>query len=101
MLMWWIFLLPIAAIILGAIIKAFGTTPSQELNNKFVQLGTLTGKTYSEIVSVVGEPNSKDCIGDTILCQWIQSAYHIGLLFDSDMICLGVNNETKIDENLK
>lgn len=98
--MWWIFLIPIVALVLGAIIKAVGTTPSQELNNKFIELGTLTGKTYSEIVSVVGEPTSKDRIGESVLCQWILPAYHIGLLFDSDMICLGVNNETKIDENL-
>lgn len=96
--MWWIFLLPIAAVILGTIIKACTTTPSQELNNKFVELGTLTGKTYNEIAEVVGEANSKDYLGDTILCQWIQPAYHIGLLFDLDMICLGVSNETKIDE---
>lgn len=98
--MWWVFLIPIVVLILGAIIKACGTTPSQELNNKFIALETLTGKTYPEIVNVVGEPNSKDRIGDTILCQWIQPAYHIGLLFDSEMICLGVNNETKIDESL-
>ncbi len=97
--MWWIFLIPIIVLVLGAIIKACTTTPSQELNNKFVGMGTLAGKSYSEIVSVVGEPNSKDCIGDTILCQWIQPAYHIGLLFDANWICLGVSNETKIDEN--
>ena len=98
--MWWIFLLPIVAIVLGVIIKSFTTTPSQELNNKFVAMGTLAGKTYNEIVSVVGEPNSKARIGDTILRQWIQPAYHIGLLFDTKMVCLGVNNETKVDEPL-
>lgn len=50
----WIFLLPVIAIVLGTIIKAFGTTPSQSLNNKFISLGTISGKTYNEIITVVG-----------------------------------------------
>ena len=97
--MWWIFLIPLAALIVGVIIKACTTTPSQELNTKFIAMGTLAGKTYNEIVSVVGDPNSKDRIGDTYLCQWIQPAYHICLLFDTNWICLGVQSETKVDEN--
>ncbi len=96
--MWWIFLIPLISLILGAIIKACTTTPSQDLNNKFVALGTLTGRTYREIADAVGEANSKSLIGETILCQWIQPAYHISLLFDRNMICLGVSSETKIDE---
>ncbi len=95
----WIFLIPIIALILGAFIKAFTTTPSQSLNKKFVSLGNLVGKTYSQIASVVGEANSRQSIGNgTILCQWIQPAYHIALLFDANMICLGIESETKIDE---
>ena len=73
----WIFLLPVIAIVLGTIIKAFGTTPSQSLNNKFISLGTISGKTYNEIITVVGEPNSKSYVGGTYVCQWIQPAYHI------------------------
>lgn len=98
--MWWIFIIPIVAIVLGAFIKAFSTSPSQELNNKFVELGVLRGKTYTEISSVVGEASSKDILGDTVLCQWIQPAYHISLIFDRSMVCLGVQSETKIDENI-
>nr|DAS12431.1 MAG TPA: hypothetical protein [Bacteriophage sp.] len=94
----WIFLLPVIAIVLGTIIKAFGTTPSQSLNNKFISLGTISGKTYNEIITVVGEPNSKSYVGGTYVCQWIQPAYHIVLLFDKNMICLGIQSETKIDE---
>lgn len=99
-LMIWIFAIPLIALVLGAIIKAFTTTPSQELNKKFVELGTLKGKTYDQIVSHVGEPNSKDVLNDTVLCQWIQPAYHIALLFDRNMVCLGVSSETKVDETL-
>lgn len=95
----WIFLIPIIALVLAAIIKAFTTTPSQSLNQKFVSLGTLTGKTYAQIANVVGEAHSRHNIGNgTILCQWIQPAYHISLLFDTNMVCLGVESETKIDE---
>ena len=94
----WIFLLPVIAIVLGTIIKAFGTTPSQSLNNKFISLRTISGKTYNEIITVVGEPNSKSYVGGTYVCQWIQPAYHIVLLFDKNMICLGIQSETKIDE---
>ena len=94
----WIFLLPVIAIVLGTIIKAFGTTPSQSLNNKFISLGTISGKTYNEIITVVGEPNSKSYVGGTYVCQWIQPAYHIVLLCDKNMICLGIQSETKIDE---
>lgn len=95
----WIFLIPIIALVLGAIIKGCVTTPSQELNKKFVGLGTLSGKSYVDIVRVVGEENSKHSIGDgTFLCQWVQPAYHIALLFDANMICIGVSSETRVDE---
>lgn len=95
----WIILIPIIALFLGAIIKAFTTTPSQELNKKFVSLGKLSGKSYNQIASVVGEANDRSAIGNgTVLCQWIQPAYHISLLFDENMICIGVSSETKIDE---
>lgn len=95
----WVFISPIAIIILVAIIKAFTTTPSQSLNKKFVELGVLTGKHYDDIVAVVGIPNSTSAIGEgAILCQWILPAYHIALLFDQNMVCLGVESETRIDE---
>lgn len=96
----WIFLIPIIALVLAAIVKGFTTTPSQELNQKFVSLGTLSGKSYASIASVVGEANSINPLGDgTILCQWIQPAYHIALLFDANMVCIGVSSETKVDES--
>lgn len=99
----WLWVLIIAAPLLGLFIKAFTKSPSQSLNEKFVSLGTLTGKTLDEIVSVVGSPNSVSTAigenGTTVLVyQWIQVAYHIVLLFDENKICLGVSSETKIDE---
>lgn len=97
----WIFIIPIAAFVLAAIIKAFTTTPSQALNKKFVSLGNLQGRSYSSISAVVGEANDKHDLGNgTILCQWIQPAYHISLLFDRNWRCLGISNETKVDETV-
>ena len=100
----WIWILIIAAPVLAIIIKAFTKTPSQELNEKFASLGTLTGKTLSEIETVVGVANSVsnsiDANGQMIyIYQWMQPAYHVVLLFDRNKICLGVSSETKIDEN--
>jgi hypothetical protein len=90
----------IVAVIIGS---AVTKTPSQELHEKFVNLGTLTGKSLSSIVSVVGNANSVSSTigadGEIIyIYQWIQPAYHIVLLFDENKICLGVSNETRIDE---
>lgn len=101
----WIWILIVCAPILGVIIKACTKTPSQSLNEKFVSLGTLTGKTLSEIESAVGIANSSSSIindnGKTVyVYQWLQPAYHIVLLFDKNKVCLGVQSETRIDEPL-
>jgi hypothetical protein len=100
----WIWVLIIAAAILVFIISAATKTQSQTLNEKFVSLGKLSGKTLQEIESVVGVANSVSSTigagGETIfIYQWIQTAYHIVLLFDENKICLGVSSETRIDES--
>jgi len=48
----------IGGLIMYAIISALVKAPGSSLQSKFVQLGTLKGKTYSEIVSAVGNPSS-------------------------------------------
>ena len=97
----WIFAIPIIAFVLAALFRAFVPTESQSLNKKFIELGVLKGKTYDEIVEYVGSPNSIDKIDKSVtLCQWVKPAYHISLLFDRNMICLGVHSETKVDEPL-
>lgn len=79
--------------IIHAIVRAGGNL----LQRKFINLGTLQGKTYNEIVAVVGSPNSVSSSADGgKICQWLQTGYHISLLFDNNDICLGVNHETKV-----
>jgi hypothetical protein len=66
------------------------------LQGKFVKLGTLKGRTQSEIVASVGKPNSiSAAAGGKRLVQWITPGYHIALLFDADGVCEGVTHEFK------
>jgi hypothetical protein len=67
------------------------------LQQQFVDLGVLQGKTRSEIEAVVGAPNAVSAAGpDTILCQWMATGYHIALLFDVDGECQGVSHESVV-----
>ena len=76
----------------SALVKALGKT----LNQKFVSLGTLKGKTYDEIVAVCGAPSSNSAISGGTVKQWMATGYHIALLFDENNICLGVSHETSV-----
>lgn len=71
--------------------------PGSALQNKFINLGTLKGKTYDEIRNACGPASSISAMGGGIkLRQWIETSYHICLLFDENDICLGVSSETKV-----
>ena len=75
--------------------------PGANLSKKFARIGILKGKTYKEIKSVVGQENAKSFILDKdrkpiTVRQWMQTGYHVVLLFDKDDICLGVSSETSI-----
>lgn len=73
----------------GWLVKA----PGRALQQKFVSLGTIKGKTRIEIEAVVGAPNSiSAAAGGMVLCQWMAVGYHIALLFDGD-ICQGITHE--------
>lgn len=72
-----------------ALAKIFGTN----LEYKFKKLGSLRDKTIDEIIMSVGKPDyisfAEDENGDKItICQWYQTGYHIGLIFDKNGICL-------------
>jgi len=96
---WLIFLIPITTLILSALIKAFSTSQGQKLQNKFASLGHLKGKTFNEIRSIVGDPQSITDLGNgTILHQWIMPGFHIALLFDDKQICLGIDSQFKTNE---
>jgi hypothetical protein len=67
--------------------------PGMMLQQKFVNLGTLAGKTKDEIIVVVGNPNSISGTPDgKVIMQWMSTGYHISLIFEDD-ICEGVSHE--------
>ena len=96
--LWYLYVSPfIGGLIIYVIIKAFVRAPGASLRTKFQKLGVLKGKTLSEIVAKVGQPNSVSMgTGGVKIRQWMAAGYHIVLLFDENDICLGVNSETNV-----
>lgn len=88
-----IFWIVIGGLVLSAIIQMSVTSEGRSLQQKFVNLGTLTGKTKNEIIAAVGAPNaiSASAEGKTLL-QWQKTGYHIALIFNGD-ICEGITHE--------
>lgn len=94
-------------IILGLGIGAFvgyfvaGLTQAKGnlLQQDFVAMGNLAGKSLDEIKAKVGEPSAMSAckVAKTdksgTLYTWAKAPYSITLLFDENNICLGVNQE--------
>ncbi len=98
---WISILTTIGGIILYAIMGAVVKAPGNVLAIKFQTLGDMSGKTYSEIKSVVGAENSISTTvndaGEIIkIRQWISTGYHITLLFDSNDNFICISSETKV-----
>lgn len=86
----------IIAVFVRLIYKAIFIPSGHDLNDKFISLGVLQGKSYDEIVKVVGPPSAIETIEDgQTLHFWHRPAYRIRLIFDKHNICLGVNEEIK------
>ena len=85
----------VAAVIFG-VIGAIGRTLGNEVPNKFAAAGKLTGKSLSEITSLVGPPNRVSGLpGGKVLYEWVTTHYHIALRFDGE-VCEGVVSESRI-----
>lgn len=97
-----IWVLPIVGgLLLYALTSASVKAPGQALNRKFVELGTLQGRSLQEIVAHCGNYKSySTTIGadgkPVKIIQWMETSYHIVLLFDENDICLGVSSETSV-----
>ena len=77
--------------LMGFIIRLNGVL----LNKKFVDLGTLKGKKYSEIEKVVGKPNAVSTAKNgKIVRQWMRTGFHIALIFDENDVCEGVSHQS-------
>jgi len=89
-------LILLGGVLVSVLIQASVSAPGNELARKFAAAGTLAGKTKSEILALVGPPNTITGLPDgKILCQWIATGYHIALRFDGEM-CEGVTHESKV-----
>ena len=86
----------VGGLVLFGIISALVKAPGRDLNAKFVQLGELKGKSRLEIEAVAGPPNAVSAIAEgKSICQWVQTGYHIALLFNGDT-CEGVTHEVRV-----
>jgi hypothetical protein len=56
---------------------------ARTLQNDFINLGPMTGKTANEIITIVGPPSSRSFMANNyMLLQWQETGYHIACLFD-------------------
>lgn len=95
----------ISGLCLGAFIGYFvaglASSKGNLLQQDFIAMGNLVGKTLDEIKTKVGDPNAINActVADTgkpgSLCTWTSAPYSITLLFDENNNCLGVNKEIR------
>lgn len=59
--------------------------PGRILHDKFLSLGDMTGKTFDQIVAVLGRPRDKSPLQENMsLAQWIEPGYFVALIFRAD-----------------
>lgn len=69
------------------------TLSGRKLGKMFAQMGTIEGRTFDEIVQVVGTPQSQDVQAfGQMLCQWIKPPFHVGIMFDQNGVCGGLTH---------
>lgn len=84
---------------IGYFVAGLATAGGNALQQDFIAMGNLQGKTFDEIKAKVGAPNAiQSCtVADTgkngSLCTWSKLPYSITLLFDENNVCPGVNKE--------
>lgn len=84
---------------IGYFVAGFATAKGNLLQQDFIAMGNLAGKTLDEIKAKVGNPNTINAC--TVansgkpgsLCTWTSAPYSITLLFDENNMYLGVNKE--------
>ena len=70
------------------------TLPGRNLAIKFQSLGNVIGKTFDEVVAVVGPPNARAGMAhNQILYQWHAVGYHVAIIFDAHHRVLRISSE--------
>lgn len=80
--MWFLLLVPVAAIIGGALSTGLKTSA-------FAKMGNIEGMSRDQVIRAVGEPNSVSAAAEGgLLYQWMGinggSGYHYAILFDAE-----------------
>ena len=84
---------------IGYFVAGLATAGGNILQQEFIAMGNLVGKSLDEIKTKVGEPSAmSSCIVAATgkpgsLYTWAKEPYSITLLFDENNVCLGVNKE--------
>ncbi|WP_373248827.1 hypothetical protein [Bacteroides thetaiotaomicron] len=83
---------------IGFFINGLNKAKGTLLQQNFIKLGNLVGLSLEEIKNKVGEPSSMSaCTTEKgtpgSLYQWAEYPYSITLVFDENLVCLGVNQE--------
>lgn len=88
-------IIAILAILIGGVMLAvvLSGSGSRQLQQRFIEMGELQGKTLDEILIKVGQPNLMTAAQDGKIYQWKRPKYRIALLFDKNNICKGVTHE--------
>ena len=88
-----VLLLVIAAAV-AIVVPYLFRAPGRALKKRFVALGTLKGKSRTEIERAVGPAAQETPLPDgRTLLQWRTTGYHIALIFGTDGRCDGVTHE--------
>ena len=71
----------------------------KNLNKKFINLGNLIGKSYTEIVLHCGAPETnmmrQDNSGNILReCEWRDYEFRLTLFFDNAGYCISIGNKT-------
>lgn len=69
------------------------TDDGDTLRRRFVNLGTLTGKSRNEILWAVGPCQGTSQLGDRYTLKWERSGFILHLGFNAQNICTGVQFE--------
>ena len=74
---------------------------SKSIFQKFRELGDMSGKTYSEIVSIAGKPSSISWYNEVIVAQWQEGDIFTGLdtitlKFTREEVFIGIISQHRI-----
>ncbi len=82
-------------VIVATAAKIIYDNSSRSIKNHLKKLGKVKGKSYDEIVYVLGNPDSTVRVsGNKIVKKWVSKGYELSLTFNQKNICTGM---TEVD----